>query len=154
ENAVSADIVDGLIADAAPQRVLVLGSGAGRLADDLHRRRSPALTVALEVNPLLVLLPAAMARGARLELYEFPLAPRGVAQHAVLRRRAAPEAAAPGFEHVLADAHRPPFRRGAFDLVLTPWLVDILPEPFEQLGARVNSLLADGGRWINFGSLS
>src|SRR5262249_21794483 len=95
-----------------------------------------------------------VARGARIELHEFPLAPRGVAEQAVLRTLAAPAPAPPGFEHVLADAHRPPFRRGAFDVVLTPWLVDILPQPFDSLPARVSSLLADGGRWINFGSLS
>ena len=55
---------------------------------------------------------------------------------------------------MLADAHRPPFRHGAFDTVITPWLVDILPERFEALCARINALLAPGGRWLNFGSLS
>jgi uncharacterized protein YbaR (Trm112 family)/SAM-dependent methyltransferase len=154
ENEVSATIVDGLLADAAPARVLVLGSGAGRLAYDLHRRRTPALTVTLDFNPLLVLLAEHVARGERVELYEFPLAPSSTAEQAVLRTLAAPAPAPPGLEHVLGDAHRPPFKRGAFDVVLTPWLVDILPEPFESLAARVSSLLTDGGRWINFGSLS
>lgn len=154
ENAVSAAIVDGLLADAAPRRVLVLGSGAGRLAYDLHRRRTPATTVALDFNPLLVLLADRVTRGERVELHEFPLAPRGVAEQAVLRTLAAPAPAPPGLEHVLADAHRPPFRRGAFDAVVTPWLVDILPEPFDTLCARVNALLEDGGRWLDFGSLS
>jgi hypothetical protein len=55
---------------------------------------------------------------------------------------------------VIADAHRPPFRRGAFDTIVTPWLVDILPEPFDVQCLRVNALLEDGGRWLNFGSLS
>jgi hypothetical protein len=55
---------------------------------------------------------------------------------------------------VLADAHRPPFARGSFDTVVTPWLVDILPERFEVMCARLNTLLAPGGRWLNFGSLS
>src|SRR5262249_27238380 len=41
-----------------------------------------------------------------------------------------------------------------FDTVITPWLVDILPERFEVLCARINALLAPGGRWLNFGSLS
>jgi hypothetical protein len=59
-----------------------------------------------------------------------------------------------GLVHVLADAHRPPFRRGAFDTVVTPWLVDILPDRFDVLCARVNALLDDGGRWLNFGSLN
>jgi hypothetical protein len=55
---------------------------------------------------------------------------------------------------VLADAHRPPFRDGSFDTVITPWLVDILPERFDSLCARINGLLVPGGTWLNFGSLS
>jgi hypothetical protein len=73
---------------------------------------------------------------------------------AVLRELAAPAPARDGFHCVLADAHRPPFARGAFDTVITPWLVDILPERFELLCARINALLAPAGRWVNFGSLS
>ena len=38
--------------------------------------------------------------------------------------------------------------------VVTPWLIDILPEPFDALCARINGLLAPGGRWLNFGSMS
>src|SRR5690606_3467481 len=65
-----------------------------------------------------------------------------------------PAPARDGLAYVLGDVHRPPFRHGAFDTVVTPWLVDILPERFDTLCARVNALLADGGRWLNFGSLS
>ena len=133
--------------------MLVLGAGAGRLAYDLHMRTTAALTVALDFNPLLADRRRHASRAATtLELYEFPLAPRGDA--AVLRTLSAPAPARPGLVHVLADAHRPPFRRGAFDTVVTPWLVDILPERFDVLCARVNALLGDGGRWLNFGSLS
>ena len=38
--------------------------------------------------------------------------------------------------------------------MITPWLVDILPERFDALCARISTLLAPNGRWINFGSLS
>lgn len=154
ENEASFAILDAALGDSAPKRVLVLGSGAGRLAYDLHERRAPDVTVALDFNPLLVLIAERVTRGERVELYEFPLAPRSAAEQAVLRTLAAPSPARAGLAHVLADAHRPPFRRGAFDVVVTPWLVDILPEPFDVLCARVNALLEDGGRWLNFGSLS
>jgi hypothetical protein len=138
---------------AAPQnRALVLGAGAGRLAYDLHMRTTATTTVALDFNPLLAIVADTVSRGSTLELYEFPLAPR--AEPALLRTLAAPAAARPGLVHVLGDALRPPFRRGAFDTVVTPWLVDILPERFDVLCARINTLLADGGRWLNFGSLS
>lgn len=60
----------------------------------------------------------------------------------------------PGFHLVLADALRLPFRKGCFDTVLTPWLVDIVPEAFDALATRINGLLQPGGRWVNFGSLA
>ena len=154
ENASSLEIVDGALGDGAAGRVLVLGAGSGRLAYDVHRRWTPGITVALDFNPLLMIVAQSVARGERIGLYEFPLAPRTAADVAVLRELAAPEPAPAGFHCVLADAHRPPFARGSFDTVVTPWLVDILPERFEVMCARINTLLAPGGRWLNFGSLS
>lgn len=152
ENEASFEAIEAALSEVPPTRVLVLGAGAGRLAYDLHMRTPAAVTIALDFNPLLAIVAATVTRGETLELYEFPIAPCGDA--AVLRTLAAPAPARPGLAFVLADAHRPPFRRGAFDTVVTPWLVDILPEPFDLLCARVNALLDAGGCWLNFGSLS
>lgn len=154
ENTASLNILDTLVAGAPPTRVLVLGAGAARLAYDVHQHWHATATVALDFNPLLLLLAERVARGERVQLYEFPIAPRTAADHAVLRTLAAPAPARAGFTCVLADAHRPPFRRGAFDAVITPWLVDILPEQLETLSVRINALLSPQGRWLNFGSLS
>jgi uncharacterized protein YbaR (Trm112 family) len=154
ENEASFRILDAARAGAEPGRVLVLGAGAARLAYDTHQRWPAAVTVALDFNPLLMLLARRVARGESVELYEFPIAPRASTDHALLRTLAAPAPARDGFWCVLADAHRPPFRRAAFDTIVTPWLVDILPEQFGVLCARINALLAPGGRWLNFGSLS
>jgi SAM-dependent methyltransferase/uncharacterized protein YbaR (Trm112 family) len=138
----------------AGKTILVLGSGAGRLAYDIHEAHAPSLTVALDFNPLFQLALARIVRGAALELYEFPLAPRSADDHALLRTLAAPAAARPDLFAVLADALRPPFVDGSFDLVVTPWLVDILPENFRTLCARINKLLRRRGRWLNLGSLA
>ncbi len=154
ENDASLEIVRDVLGGAATERVLVLGAGAGRLAYDVHQKLAPRLTVALDFNPLLSLVSERVTRGETVELYEFPLAPRRADDQAVLRRLAAAAPARPGLVHVLADAHRPPFAKGAFDTVVTPWLVDILPEPLDTLAARINHLLADGGRWLSFGSLA
>jgi hypothetical protein len=137
-----------------PRRILVLGAGAARLAYDLHRALAPALTVALDFNPLFVLAAARIAGGTPLDLYEFPIAPRTIADHAVLRRLAAPAPAPAGLAFVLADATAPPFRPGSFDLVLTPWLIDVLGEPMDRQLCRINALLAPGGSWVNHGSLA
>ena len=154
ENEASYELVSHALNGDSPRKALVLGAGAGRLAYDLHMRTASETTVVLDFNPFLLLLAQRITRGESIELYEFPLAPRSVDDYAVLRTLAAERACRDGLHYVLADVHRPPFVAGGFDLVLTPWLVDILPEPFEHLCRRINALLAHNGRWINFGSLS
>lgn len=133
---------------------LVLGSGASRLAYDLHMELSPADTIALDFNPMLLLIARQVMSGAMLELHEFPTAPVTLDDFAVSRILAAPAPVREGFHYVLADVLRPPFRPGAFDLVVTPWLIDIVTEDLGVFAARINRLLKRGGRWVNFGSLA
>ncbi len=135
-------------------RTLVLGAGAGRLAWDVHQQLAPTLTVALDFNPLLVLLLARLVRGDTVALYEFPIAPRSISDHAVMRKLRTPTPTRPGFYPLLADALRPPFIPGSFDTVITPWVIDILPEAANLQLARINSLLAAEGQWLHFGSLN
>jgi len=134
------------------QRVLVLGAGAGRLAYDLHQALEPDLTVALDLNPLLTYVGCRAAAGETLTLTEFPLAPAGPEQVAITRSLAAPEPARPGLSFVLADVSRPPFRHGAFDLVVTPWLLDVVGDSVDELVKRINRVLAYNGVWLNHGS--
>jgi uncharacterized protein YbaR (Trm112 family) len=134
--------------------LLVPGAGAGRLAYDLHMQFASERTVALDFNPLLVLVGDAVTRGERLELHEFPIAPKSLEDVAVPRRLRAPEPVSDGFFPVLGDVLRAPFKPAAFDTVLTPWLVDVVTEDLPVLAARINRLLRNGGRWINFGSLA
>lgn len=135
-------------------KVLVLGAGAARLAYDIHRHLDCECTVALDFNPMLMLVANAMRRGDKLKMYEFPIAPKSLEDDAVLRTLQAPEAAKDEFHLVLGDALRAPFADAAFDTVVTPWLIDIIAEDLPVLGARINSLLRDNGRWVNFGSLA
>ncbi|MCZ8130886.1 MAG: hypothetical protein O9284_06240 [Steroidobacteraceae bacterium] len=153
ENVAAAELVGNWVSPAAA-RVLVLGAGASRLAYDLHAAASRPLTVALDINPLLLLAAARLARGEALSLYEFPLAPLRATDGAVLRRLAAPAPARPGLEFVFADAWRAPFAPQSFDVVVTPWLVDVVDLDFASIALHVNRLVAAGGRWINFGSLA
>jgi len=145
ENRPSLEAVAGALGGEAPGRMLVLGAGAGRLAYDLHQTLAPELTAALDFNPLLVFAAAKLSAGETVSLHEFPIAPRRAGDVAVARELAAPEAARPGLQHVLASALRPPFREGAFDTVVTPWLVDVLPEDLAVQAARWNRLLTPGG---------
>ena len=134
--------------------VLVLGAGAGRLAYDVHTTIDCSSTIALDFNPLLLLVAQAVTKGEKLNLYEFPIAPLALEDDAVLRKLSAPEPVDETFHFVLGDALRPPFPEKAFDTVITPWLIDIISEDLPVLAARINRLLKKEGRWINFGSLA
>jgi hypothetical protein len=134
--------------------VLVLGAGAGRLAYDIHTNMQCATTIAMDFNPLLMLVARAVTRGDKLKLHEFPIAPRSLEDDAVLRTLEAPEPVDEHFHLLLGDALRPPFPEGSFDTVVTPWLIDIITEDLPVFSARINRLLKTEGRWVNFGSLA
>lgn len=134
--------------------VLVLGAGACRLAYDMHMQLQPSATVAMDFNPLLLLIARQVMSGETMQLYEFPIAPKSLEDFAVLRKLAAPDPVSGGFSFVLGDVLRPPFSPASFDTVVTPWLVDIVAEDLAVFSTRINKLLKPGGRWINFGSLA
>ena len=155
ENAASLEQIRSVLHDNAQLGdVLVLGAGAGRLAYDIHRHLDGSRLVAVDFNPMLMLIANHMAKGERLSMYEFPIAPRSLEDDAVLRKLAAPEAAGDEFHLVLGDVLRAPFAAASFDTVVTPWLIDIITEDLPVFAARINRLLKDNGRWVNFGSLA
>ena len=153
ENDASLALIRAVMGEARWDKTLVLGAGSGRLAYDVHMQCGPPLTVAVDFNPLLLFVARAVTRGATLELYEFPIAPQRLADHAILRSLTAPCSVRAGFHIVAADVLHTPFASGAFDTIVTPWLVDILSDDLASFAGRVNALLRPGGAWINFGSL-
>jgi hypothetical protein len=154
ENAAALEICAAMLDGAARGRWLVAGSGGGRLAWDLHQSLAPQVTLAIDLNPLLQIVASKIARGENVELWEFPIAPRDLDDYAIARTLRAPAATRPGLHFVLADALRPPLAAGICDAVVTPWFIDIVPQPLGVVAARINRLLAPGGAWVNFGSLS
>ena len=155
ENSASLKQIQSVLHDHAELgNTLVLGAGAGRLAYDIHMNLDCASTVAMDFNPLLLLVAQAVTRGGKLKLYEFPIAPLTLEDDAVLRTLEAPNVVDDRFHLVLGDALRAPFPDRSFDTVVTPWLIDIISEDLSVLAARINNLLADNGRWVNFGSLA
>lgn len=139
-------------------KVLTLGGGAGRLSYDFHRRFAPDVSITLDLNPLLVLLASRVIQGQAVPLHEFPIAPLNRASFAVPWTCAAPEPLSGGtlanFAFVLGDGTQPPFKRGAFDTVVTPWYIDIVAQDLADCVRNVNRLLRSGGIWLNTGSLA
>jgi uncharacterized protein YbaR (Trm112 family) len=155
ENQLSFDrLVDSLGGEHRLGKVLVLGAGPCRLAYDVHQRLKPALTVTLDINPLLLLVGRKAMFGGGIKLYEFSPDPRGIDHFTVEHELRAEGGAPERFFQVLADAFSPPFRPGQFDTVITPWFIDIVPVDIRESLALIHGLLAPGGRWVNYGPLS
>jgi len=134
-------------------RVAFYGAGAGRLAVDLHQRRGPTATFALDVNPLPFLIADRLLAGETLRLPEFPVDPNSEAEVVVARELSRPYAVRDGFRLVFADALRPPFAPGTLDAVVTSWFIDVARADLRQTAAAVNRALRPGGLWVNVGPL-
>ena len=136
-----------------PARLLVLGCGAGRLAYDLHRQLQPEVTWAVDSNPLLCLLGQRMCAGEKIPFSEFPLAPITAEDAAVERTLSAPQPIQ-GIHFICADGLRLPFPAGQFDLVVTPWLLDVIDTGITTLLDTIYHASVPGGQWLNHGSLA
>lgn len=145
-----------IVARLAPRplgAVAVLGAGACRLAVDVHRTLSPRETVALDENPLPLLVAARLVRGETVTLPECPVAPHSADRVWIRRELRCPWPVPQGFFLLFADALRPPFAPGSLDAVLTPWFVDVVRADFREIPPIINRLLRSGGVWINVGPL-
>lgn len=153
ENQLSQDIVLQEIRNLKPQKLIVLGAGACRLTYDIHRAIAPQITVATDINPLFLLAVEHIFSGQDLTLYEFPNNPRNIDVIAVEQTFKGLEKWPDNLHLLFSDAATPPFPPGAFDIVLTPWLIDIQPLEFSYFLKRLNHYIPKGGHWVNFGSL-
>lgn len=137
----------------APDRACVLGSGASRLAMDLHKEFHWPMTVAVDFNPLLLLVADQMLDGRSIKLWDFNVAPIEIDSVAKEYELKSSLGSLENFHLVCADITELPFKPQQFGTVVTPWLIDILPFNFKLLAQRVNQLLEIGGTWVNFGPL-
>lgn len=131
--------------------MLVLGAGGCRLASDVHCFADT--TVAIDINPLPMIVAAKVLHGEPVALVELPLAPPDLEHVYVDRDLRAPQLAGPGFVQIFADAFALPFAAGSFDTVLTPWFIDQVPKDIATYLPEIHRMLRPGGRWINHGPL-
>lgn len=134
------------------KRMLVLGAGASRLAYEFHQEHALDLTICCDIHPLFLYAAQKITQGRKLTLTEWPLAPIDSASFAVKRRLKAPKPARPGLHFLLTDVVSTDFQPNSFDVVLTPWFIDIIPLDFESLTKSINRVLKPQGLWVNTGS--
>lgn len=146
-------LISGLIRGKSGGTVVVVGSGAGRLSYELRKQNVFAEVIALDINPLLLMLSKILSEGQVLSVPEFPPAPISAEESAVIHKCKAPEKVT-GLHFGIADAYDLPFANDSVDFILTPFLVDILPMHFEYLAQEMNRCLKSGGQWLSVGTLA
>jgi uncharacterized protein YbaR (Trm112 family) len=136
-------------------RVLVLGAGACRLAYDLHRTYGPQETVALDVDPLLLVGAREVIRGGTVRITESNVSVHETSNLAPVWNLRAPfgPIGEETFHFLLADGLAPPFVAESFDTVVTPWFIDVVPPDLRDLLGVLRTMLKPGGKWIDVGPL-
>jgi uncharacterized protein YbaR (Trm112 family)/ubiquinone/menaquinone biosynthesis C-methylase UbiE len=134
-------------------RVLTLGAGACRFPADIHAEFGPELSLACDINPYLLLTARKVIRGGSVNLTDFPFAPRDDQHLWTKYKLKSAQKYHDNLVVIAADALNFPAVPESFDLIMTPWFIDIINIDTELVSAKINSLLKPGGRWYNFGTL-
>lgn len=153
ENKLSLEILLKLIGKEATGNLLVLGAGSARLAYDLHAQLNPNLTIANDINPLLLFAAKEIIKGKGLNIYEFPAYPISSDSVAINHSIDALDLPPDNFHFLFSDAAKPALKKASIDLLITPWLIDIQPVELGKFVSSLNYYLPVGGIWCNFGSL-
>jgi hypothetical protein len=155
ENERALAAVDHVLEGGSMGRMLVLGAGACRLAYDLHRRFDDTETVVIDLDPLLFVVAHAVIRGGTVAIRESYAEVNEIGNVQKIWQLAARHGKADEgrFHFVLADALEPPFGDGLFDVVVTPWFVDVASADMRDAISVASRLLRAGGTWVNLGAL-
>jgi hypothetical protein len=140
--------------NSSPKKILVIAAGAGRLAFDLHQNLGAEYTVSLDNSYFFGQTFHSICWGEGVQLTEFPEPRRRDEEVAVTHKMKAPVKTNEGLYYVLGDLNYLPFAEDSFDLVITPWIIDLIPATLPFLVNNISSLLRTGGQWINFGPFS
>ncbi len=145
------------VANPKPMRCLVLGAGAGRLSWDLHNILNTELTLAIDNNPLLAYTSHCVIKGKALpDVYETRIMPHAGIPRACrwpLVLNPKNETQVNTWSVIAADAWYLPMQYDQFDLIVTPWFMDICGKDAKRVIGLVDKLLKPGGYWLNHGPL-
>ena len=140
-----------------PKRILVLGAGAGRLSWDIHTHFKPEYSVALDSNPLLLAVANSLIHEQQSlvfgEFKNFPQLNFPVSQTWTLSPPEDKENLRATWFPLGANVWQLPFSDESFDLIITPWFIDVNGGDVRDLIGVISKKLVPSGYWINSGPL-
>lgn len=140
-----------------PERMLVLGAGAGRLSWDLHEALKPQLTIASDINPFLLTCAHNLIKDRKNislpELYTYPQVGYPFSKSWQMVPPTDSDNLRGQWFALGADVWNMPMHESSVDTIVTSWLLDVTGGDIKDLIAVVSYLLKPGGTWINTGPL-
>jgi len=133
------------------QTALFLGAGACRFPYELHRRMGLRESLCVDINAFLLSCAQRLIRGEQLELMEFPTLPVDIAAFSRRATLSCSEPVREGLGFLIHDLDEWAFRDQSADLVVTHWLIDVVPIPPARLFSLINRVLKADGLWLNIG---
>lgn len=134
------------------KKILIVGAGPARIAFDLAIEFPDIQFLATDIHPFLLGIGNALAHGAQLEAPEFPLAPLSD-EHSKLHALKNSEKIKPkNLQFAILDFFENSNLAEPVDLIITPWLVDIVDSNFLEFSLQVKKYLKPNGYWLNFGT--
>lgn len=130
---------------------LFLGAGACGLPILIHEKMKIERSLAVDINPLLLIPIKKMLSGENQEWIELPHFPRS--QTCVFNRHQIPAKKVTGFEFLFSDFQNLKVLQPLTKNLFTFWSIDIIPLRFKDLCKRVSQFIPIGGRWHNIGQL-
>lgn len=137
--------------------MLVLGAGAGRLSWELHQAFNVGITIASDINPLLLTVANKLIRHQQafdfIELNSFPQIGKDISQKYLLQPPSSTAAKRENWFAMAADVWHMPIKPQSLDLIVTSWFIDVHGGDNRDLLPRIKHWLKPGGIWLNSGPL-
>lgn len=142
----------------ASPRVLFLGSGAGRLGLEFAKNYPTHDVFLIEKNSLLtaIALERIFLKQPIARWVEFPLFPPNPNTSAVIQdlKESGGNSTPENIFLVWGDAFNAPFLPETFDVVISHWFTDVVPDGLSRVSNLSSVLLKKGGQWIQNGPLA
>lgn len=144
-----------------PKTIAILGSGAGRVALEFSEIYPEAQVLAIDLNPFLTLF-ADQILHDQAELTWSTFHPNAMDDESKIDEAVCSlqkisktkPVSARNITFVLGDALSPPLATRSVDLLVLPWVLDVLPMPIEQLIPHLNAALSNQGHLLFYGPLA
>lgn len=132
------------------KKILILGAGACGLSYELAKACPSSNFFSLEHNPLLSIYSKTILESKALDLYEVNLFPKNFKNSSVKRSLKASEELS-NHHLVLSSFPNIPFEKDSFDVIISPWFLDILNMSFSLALEKATKFLKSDGNFLFIG---